>query len=231
MQRRTTRSARSIATGVAASALTLALAACGGSDGSESAGSVDTTVTATSQTTESGSPTTTTASATTSAHTATAPSPTSSTQGPASGDRLPNLGHKTSQASFASPSGKIACTYSASGREEWVRCDLRGAVLDVPEQAEEDCEFDLGTSLYVDASGGRLNCVSVVVQGTPVADAADSAMWWEPAHGTSPQGEVALPYGKSLGISTLLCESRRSGMTCTVGEHGFTLNDSAYDVW
>lgn len=230
MQRRTTRSARSIATGVAASALTLALAACGGSDGSESAGSGDTTVTVTSPTTESGSPTTTTASATTSA-TAAAPSSTSSAQGRASGDRLPNLGHRTSQASFASPSGKIACTYTASGWEEWVRCDLRGAVLDVPEQAEEDCEFDLGTSLYVDASGGRLNCVSDVLQGTAVSDAADSATWWEPAHGTSPQGEVVLPYDKSLGASTILCESRRSGMTCTVGEHGFTLNDSAYDVW
>ena len=36
---------------------------------------------------------------------------------------------------------------------------------------------------------------------------------------------------RDRGISALLCESRRSGMTCTVGEHGFTLNDSAYDVW
>lgn len=246
------RTTRPKMTAAAAVIAALSLAACGGSDDagdqpSQATVTHSSRTTTSSTTTETASPPATGSSDGPSSTTA-APAPadgTSSGSGtaaapastPSTGDpgdpEIPaanRLGHKTSRAGFVSPSGKIACTYYAMGANELARCDLRSGSLPVPQELKDDCEFDMGGSMIVDSEGARPNCVSDVVGVQSTAEAQE-ARWWTPELGATPNDEPILPYDHSVGVSLTTCESRSTGVTCRVGDHGFKINDSSYSTW
>lgn len=250
------RTTRPIMTAAASVFAALSLAACGG--GAEGVGDQpsQTTVTHSSQTTTSSTTTETAAPArTTSPAAPDASAPSSTTASAAPGDEsetgtqtpagsapstgdpgepeIPGanrLGHKTSQAGFVTPSGKIACTYYAMGTNEFARCDLRSGSLPVPQELKDDCEFDMGGSMIVDTKGARPNCVSDVTAVQATAQAQE-ARWWTPELGATANDEAILPYNYSVGVSMTRCESRPTGVTCRVGDHGFRINDSSYTTW
>ena len=136
----------------------------------------------------------------------------------------------TSTVGFVSPSGKIACTLSA-GETPFARCDLRSGNLPVPPEVRGECIHDSGTSMVVDGDGARPGCVSDAVQGQSTTEAR-AAGWWREDFGEGSLGEAVMPYSRALDVGDGVgCESRATGMTCRVGEHGFTINDTAYTTW
>ncbi|KRE37585.1 hypothetical protein ASG73_07940 [Janibacter sp. Soil728] len=216
---------RPLAFAAAGAAIALAIGACAGPD--ETSGAPDATVTVTAGPDRSGSATTVSPAG------GAAPRGATSTIAEPSAPEIPSanrVGATTSRAGWVSPSGKIACTYSALGGEELARCDLRSGSLPVPQDLRGGCEFDIGTSMVVDAQGARPGCVSDAVQAQS-SDEAASAGWWTPGLGVSADDEAILPYDHSIGSEQTGCESRASGMTCRVGDHGFTINDSSYTTW
>ncbi|WP_068262101.1 hypothetical protein [Janibacter limosus] len=211
------RTPRLLSSAVAVSALVLALTACGGAD-EPGDGASGTTVTVTTQATSSP------------AEPATG---TSSAAGQPSQSAIPSanrLGQDTADASWVSPSGKIVCTLSTQGPEALARCDLRSGALPVPADLKDGCEFDMGASMVVDAQGARPGCVSDAVTAQSATQAQDAG-WWTAELGSSAQDEAVLPYEHSVGTDQAECESRSTGMTCRVGDHGFTINDSSYTTW
>ena len=60
---------------------------------------------------------------------------------------------------------------------------------------------------------------------------AQEARWWTPELGATANDEAILPYNYSVGVSMTRCESRPTGVTCRVGDHGFRINDSSYTTW
>lgn len=170
---------------------------------------------------------------TTRTETATTSSTTDTTtarSGPATIPAPGRLRASTSTAGFVSPSGKIACTLSA-GETPFARCDLRSGSLPVPPEVRGECIHDSGTSMVVDGDGARPGCVSDAVQGQSTTEAR-AAGWWREDFGEGSLGEAVLPYSRALDVGDGVgCESRATGMTCRVGEHGFTINDTAYTTW
>lgn len=211
------RTPRLLSSAVAVGGLVLALTACGGA-GESGDGMSGATVTVTSQATSSPAEP---AAGTSSPASQPSQSPTMSAH---------RLGQDTAGASWVSPSGKIVCTLSTQGSEAVARCDLRSGALPVPADLEDACEFDMGTSMVVDAQGARLGCISDAVTAQSTTQAQDAG-WWTTELGSSAQDEAVLPYDHSVGTDQAECESRSTGMTCRVGEHGFTINDSAYTTW
>ena len=156
--------------------------------------------------------------------------PTTARSGPATIPASGRLRASTSTAGFVSPSGKIACTLSA-GETPFARCDLRSGNLPVPPEVRGECIHDSGTSMVVDGDGARPGCVSDAVQGQSTTEAR-AAGWWREDFGEGSLGEAVLPYSRALDVGDGVgCESRATGMTCRVGEHGFTINDTAYTTW
>lgn len=219
------RIARSLACSAAGATIALAIGACAGPD--ETGGSPDATVTVTERADGSGSATTVSPAA------SVAPRGATSTIAEPSAPEIPSanrVGATTTRAGWVSPSGKIACTYSTLAGDELARCDLRSGSLPVPQELRGGCELDIGTSMVVDAQGARPGCVSDAVQAQS-SDEAASAGWWTPELGASADDEAILPYDHGIGSEQTGCESRASGMTCRVGDHGFTINDSSYTTW
>lgn len=85
--------------------------------------------------------------------------------------------------------------------------------------------------MVVDGDRARPGCVSDAVQGQSTTEAR-AAGWWREDFGEGSLGEAVLPYSRALDVGDGVgCESRATGMTCRVGEHGFTINDTAYTTW
>ena len=199
-------SARSLTSTIAMAMVTLVLASCGSVGASTADDPGGSTETATSIPDSATSP------------------PDSETSAPT------QVGATLTRAAWVSPTGNIACTYDALGSDRYARCDLRSGGFTVPAELEQACEFDMGMSMVVDAEGARPACVSDMVQGQTSED-AETAGWWTPTFGASEHGEAILPYEHSIGGNPITCESRDTGMTCRLGEHGFTINATSYAAW
>ena len=111
-----------------------------------------------------------------------------------------------------------------------VRCDLIGSTFPVPEDISADCEFDTGTSMFVDANGARVGCVSDVV-AVEQATSQSSGLWWQESFGTAGRGQAVLPYGMNLSVGGARCESTQQHMKCTVGGQGFTISRGGYTTF
>ena len=121
--------------------------------------------------------------------------------------------------------------HAVGGETPFARCDLRSGNLPVPPEVRGECIHDSGTSMVVDGDGARPGCVSDAVQGQSTTKAR-AAGWWREDFGEGSLGEAVLPYSRALDVGDGVgCESRITGMTCRVGEHGFTINDTAYTTW
>ena len=46
-----------------------------------------------------------------------------------------------------------------------------------------------------------------------------------------PEGAPKLAYGKSINVRDITCTSRKSGLTCVRGSHGFTLSQKAIKAY
>ena len=107
---------------------------------------------------------------------------------------------------FRSPTGNIACILD----EQTARCDI-GMMQWSPPAKPADCDLDWGEALGVGSGMGMFLC-----HGDTVFGATDT-----------------LDYDKALRAESLVCTSRRTGMTCENEQtgHGFTLSREAYRVF
>ena len=115
---------------------------------------------------------------------------------------------------------------AASGGE--VRCDQAGTPFAVPQSVSDACEFDTGTSMSASSSGPEVGCVSDVVGMQPAA----SQTWWQESFGTAGNGtQAVLPYGSSIRVGEVECESTRTHVRCAVGGRGFTISGQGYSTF
>jgi len=105
--------------------------------------------------------------------------------------------------SFATPSRNIGCI----GNRTEVRCDIRTTSATAPKKPKS-CRFDWGDAVAVGRKGrGHRVCHS------------DTAL---PVPGRRIR---IVKYGTSIRLGTIVCASRRSGLTCrNKARHGFFLS-------
>ena len=135
-------------------------------------------------------------------------------------------------AMFATPSGAIGCIVDGG----YARCDILEPSWSVqPEDIDDSCEFDQGSSLAVDKDGAQMNCVSdTIVMGASVD--GQYTQWWDESYGTVPATNrsgpnARLPYGYSLTVGELTCSSERAGVTCAhSGGGSFFLSKETYTL-
>lgn len=190
---------------------------------------------ATAESTSTTSTVTVTASADTATDTPSAttstPATTSSSPGVTSGTVAPRrLTTNDSEVYFVSPSGRISCRLDAADGGD-VRCDQLGTPFAVPQEISDGCEFDTGTSMSASSSGPVIGCVSDVV-GMQPATSKSSQSWWQESFGTAGSGNQAvLPYGSSISVGDVVCESTRTHVRCAVGDTGFTISGQGYSTF
>jgi hypothetical protein len=105
---------------------------------------------------------------------------------------------------FATPSRNIGCF----GDRREVRCDIRVTTAKPPVKRPKSCQFDWGDAFAVGPTGrGRGVCHG------------DTAL-------PDPNKKVRiLKYGTSIRLGTIVCTSRRVGLTChNPGNHGFFMS-------
>ena len=108
---------------------------------------------------------------------------------------------------FISPTGNIACMVEPS----WARCDIIDRAWSPPPRPA-DCEGDYGQGLTVSADGpAEFVCAGDTAFGS----------------------DEVLPYGDSIAVATMQCDSAESGITCrnTVTSHGFSISADAYRLF
>lgn len=112
--------------------------------------------------------------------------------------------------SFATPSRNIGCIGDRTG----IRCDIRQTTV-APPPRPASCELDWGNAFVLDRTGrGRRICHG------------DTAL---PGPG---QPVRIVRYGTALRLGTIVCRSRRSGLTCrNAGRHGFLLSRATIRVF
>ena len=106
--------------------------------------------------------------------------------------------------SFATPSRNIGCI----GDRHEVRCDIRATTAKPPVKRPKSCKFDWGDSFSVRPTG----------KGTGVCH-GDTTL-------PDPNRKVRiLKYGTSIRLGTIVCTSRKVGLTChNPGDHGFFMS-------
>ena len=106
---------------------------------------------------------------------------------------------------FMTPSGNIACQIQTdpSDRIFCVRRDPTRSTADVPY-----------LSAYLSMEKGK---------------AAESGEY--EGNAWYPDGPPILSYGKSISARDITCTSRKSGLTCTRGKHGFSVNRKTMKVY
>lgn len=108
---------------------------------------------------------------------------------------------------FTSPTGRIGCLIEVRS----VRCDISERDWEPPEPPDT-CAYSYGQGLMLKA-GAAAEFVC----------AGDTAL----------QSGKPLPYGRSISAGSLLCESARSGMSCTDREtgRGFSISRERYEIF
>ena len=96
------------------------------------------------------------------------------------------------------------------------------------------CELDWGSALYLAENAGSL-CAGDTVADTARLD-GDYVTWRKPGDPTATVFDMpsaALPYGSSLALGTIQCDSATTGITCrnTATGHGFTMSREAYSIF
>ena len=112
---------------------------------------------------------------------------------------------------FRSPTGNINCLI-ATGSYAEVRCDLTELVPSFTRRPD-DCDLDWGDSFVVadGADKGGLSC-----HGDTVRD----------------PGAAVLDYGHSIEVGPFVCNSAKTGMTCTNAlGHGFSVARAKQSVF
>ena len=133
-------------------------------------------------------------------------------------------------AAFSTPSGRMVCLLSTgSARCEYVAGDKAWTS---PKPA--NCELDWGSALYLGKTAGSL-CAGDTVADTARLD-GDYVGWrrtGDPTATVFDLNEAALPYGSSLSIGTIRCDSATTGITCrnAATGHGFTMSREAYSIF
>ncbi len=134
-----------------------------------------------------------------------------------------------------SPSGNIVCAgFKSDGSSTFeVRCDVMEHTWKVPPKPAS-CEFDWGHGTYLNAKAG-ITCISDALIGTDAV--ASDGTWWngKPGSQVIDLGEreaVALSYGASLKLGTIICTSQTDGMHCTNTQTkaGFDISRAAYTL-
>lgn len=106
---------------------------------------------------------------------------------------------------FLTPSGNIGCQFGMS-MEASVYCVRRDA-------AQSTAEVPV------------LNAyVQLPEQGKAITGPFEGDAWY-------PTGAQVLKYGKSRSDFGSTCKSAKSGLTCTRGAHGFSVNRKTIKVW
>jgi hypothetical protein len=131
-----------------------------------------------------------------------------STESPG-GSPTPDDGAPTDLATFALPSGNIACDITADA----ATCTI--AESDVEPGSEEGCEGTIGQVVKVDPDGASAPCVSGALPG-PAAP-----------------GTPVLEYGQSTTVGDYTCESATTGVTCThePSGTGFRLARAGFELF
>jgi hypothetical protein len=110
---------------------------------------------------------------------------------------------------FETPSHNIGCFISAHD----ARCDIRERAWSPPPEPKSCIKFgvDYGQGLVVGPNHAEFVCAGDTTLGGP----------------------VILPYRASAQRGTILCVSRRAGMTCrnTANGHGFFLSRASYRIF
>ncbi|MGV8976639.1 MAG: hypothetical protein ACOH17_01205 [Cellulomonas sp.] len=109
-------------------------------------------------------------------------------------------------ASFALPSGNIACTMSVAG----ARCTIASITFEPPKDAA--CTGTIGHVFEVGAEGVRIPCVDGAAQGVAAA------------------GTAQLEYGTSSTVGGYTCSSSTNGVRCVENAtgRGFDLARGSY---
>ena len=195
--------------GLLAGCLTVALVSAGcGDDAKDTTAPVSTTpATTTPATTTAGGSTTTGA---------TTPPPTTTGLTPTTKEALLPADIQVSDAdrvfTFSSPTGNIGCGFSNfSDSVQSVRCDIVEREWQPPPKSA-DCDVDFGQGIKLAAGG------------VPAFVCAGD---------TSRNNENPVPYGQSIALGVLRCESETSGMTCrdTESGRGFFLARDTYRLF
>jgi hypothetical protein len=107
---------------------------------------------------------------------------------------------------FKSPSGNIGCLIGSGS----VRCDVRDNDWRAPRPAGCPAISDYGQGATVFHGKATIVC------------AGDTVL--------APNASV-LAYGRSKTVGPVTCTSRRSGMTCRRGRHGFFVSKARYRLF
>ena len=144
------------------------------------------------------------------------PSPTTGV-----GDPRLRRNDQANYAAWVSPTGNISCVIDHA--EAW--CWAEQHTWSIPAQ---DCDADWGDSVVLWEGGanygcrGDPTCISAI-PGQPdpcgLGEVRDGLWWARPsdpvAFSQGQLGNKALPYGNSIQIRDLRCDSRKTGMHCT----------------
>jgi hypothetical protein len=108
---------------------------------------------------------------------------------------------------FTSPTGAISCMLD----DRYVRCDVREHTWALPPRPAA-CEFDYGQGVGMSAG----EQAALVCAGDTTSGAG-----------------APLPYGQSVTVGTLGCESAETGVTCRDAGtgHGFTVARETYEIF
>jgi len=135
------------------------------------------------------------------------PSASGSPQSP--GDDADDDGAPVDLATFALPSGNIACDITADA----ATCTI--AEIDAEPEGAEGCAGTIGQVLEVDPDGPSAPCVSGALPGKAAP------------------GTPVLDYGQSTTVGDYTCESATSGVTCThtPSGTGFRLARAGFELF
>ena len=133
-------------------------------------------------------------------------------------------------AGFATPSGRIVCIMEDSS----VRCDFIATDKAWTSPEPKGCQLAWGDSLELTTTAGS-TCHGDTLADTPALD-SDVVGWrrsGDPVAVVNGLSLAALPYGSSLLVGTLQCDSASTGITCknTSTGHGFTMSREAYSIF